>query len=51
MVEVGNCCVSKFLGLKETNRVFESVSRIKKDINWNMSKEALQFLFDKKLIQ
>ncbi len=51
MVEVGNCCVNKFLGLKEANRIFESVSRIRKDINRNMNKEALQYLLDKKLIR
>jgi hypothetical protein len=48
--EVGNCCVNKFLGIEEGNKIFETLKRLKGDIGKSMSAEALQFLFDRAII-
>lgn len=45
--EVGNCCVNKFLGIENANKIFSSVKRIKEDISRSMSPEVLDYLFEK----
>lgn len=48
--EVGNCCVNKFLGIENANKIFISVKRIKEDITRSMSAEVLGYLFEKSAI-
>lgn len=50
IAEVGNCCVKKFLGLEQGEKIFSSIARLRKDINRAMSQEALVYLFDKEAI-
>lgn len=49
-VDVGNCCVTKFMGIKDGNKVFDSISRLKKDIRKSLSPEVIEFLRGKKVI-
>lgn len=42
--EVGNCCINKFLGIEEGNKIFTSISRLKEDITKSMSAEVLDYL-------
>jgi hypothetical protein len=48
--EVGNCCINKFLGIKEGNKVFASINRLKEDISKSMSHEVLEYLNEKKVL-
>ena len=48
--EVGNCCINKFLGIEEANKIFTSINRIKEDLSKSMSIEVLEYLFQKKVI-
>ncbi|WP_298350635.1 hypothetical protein [uncultured Dokdonia sp.] len=48
--EVGNCCVNKFLGIDEGNKIFTSIKRLKEDPTKSMSPEVLEYLFDKKVL-
>ncbi|MFN0729363.1 hypothetical protein [Polaribacter gochangensis] len=48
--EVGNCCVNKFLGIDEGNKIFTSIKRLKEDSTKSMSPEVLEYLFDKKVL-
>lgn len=48
--EVGNCCVNKFLGLEDGNKIFTSLKRLKKDLSKSMSLEVLEFLFNKRVL-
>ncbi|WP_051931188.1 hypothetical protein [Gillisia sp. Hel_I_29] len=48
--EVGNCCVNKFLGIEEGNKIFVSIKRLKIDPEKSMSPEVLDYLFRKKVI-
>ncbi|WP_041794017.1 hypothetical protein [Micavibrio aeruginosavorus] len=46
---VGNICVKKFMGL-DSDKIFQSVKRIKKDVTKSLSAEALQYAFQKNWI-
>lgn len=48
--EVGNCCVNKFLGIDEGNKIFTSIKRLKEDPAKSMSPEVLEYLFNKKVV-
>jgi galactitol-specific phosphotransferase system IIB component len=48
--EVGNCCVNKFLGIDDGNKIFISIRRLKEDISKSMSPEVLEYLFDKQVL-
>lgn len=48
--EVGNCCVNKFLGIKDGNRIFASIKRVKEDLTKSMSSEVLEYLNSKKVL-
>ncbi len=48
--EVGNCCVNKFLGIDEGNKIFTSIKRLKEDPTKSMSPEVLEYLFNKKVL-
>lgn len=48
--EVGNCCVNKFLGIDEGNKIFTSIKRLKEDITKSMSLEVLEYLNKKKVL-
>ncbi|MDD3878151.1 MAG: hypothetical protein PHT69_16145 [Bacteroidales bacterium] len=44
ITEVGNCCINKFLGIKDANKIFTSIKKLKENISNSMSKEALVYL-------
>jgi|SRR3989344_3203392 len=46
---VGNCCINKFLGLG-TNKLFNSLKRIRDDIDKSVSKALIDLSFDKQII-
>ncbi|AEP10303.1 conserved hypothetical protein [Micavibrio aeruginosavorus ARL-13] len=46
---MGNICVKKFMGL-DSDKIFQSVKRIKKDVTKSLSAEALQYAFQKNWI-
>ena len=48
--EVGNCCVNKFLGIDDGNKIFTSIKRLKEDSTKSMSLEVLDYLFNKKVV-
>jgi hypothetical protein len=48
--EVGNCCVNKFLGIDEGNKIFTSIKRLKEDSTKSMSPEVLEYLYGKKVL-
>jgi hypothetical protein len=48
--EVGNCCVNKFLGIDDGNKIFTSIKRLKEDLSKSMSPEVLEFLHSKKVL-
>ena len=48
--EVGNCCVNKFLGIEEGNKIFISIKRLKEDLTKSMSPEVLEYLNKKKVL-
>lgn len=47
--EVGNCCVKKFLGLP-SNKIFQAVKRIKKDLKKTVNVETVVFIYEKTMI-
>ncbi|MFA5759909.1 MAG: hypothetical protein WC942_11215 [Clostridia bacterium] len=47
ITEVGNCCINKFLGIKDANKIFTSITNLKGNIHKSMSKEALMYLNSK----
>lgn len=49
VINVGNCCVKKFIGM-DSSSLFNSIKRIKKDVNRSVSKEALTFYLNKFVI-
>ncbi|MBT0813019.1 hypothetical protein KIH41_17155 [Litoribacter ruber] len=49
-VDVGNCCVTKFMGIKDGKKVFDSITRLNKDIKKSLSPEVIEFLKGKKVI-
>lgn len=46
---VGNCCVKKFIGLP-SDKIFQAVKRIRKDLSKSLNAEAIQHAFDRKWI-
>lgn len=43
---VGNCCVKKFIGLP-SDKIFQSVKRVRKDIQKSLNAEAIQHASNK----
>jgi hypothetical protein len=43
---VGNCCVKKFLGLP-SDKIFQAVKRVKKDITKSLNTDAIEHAFNK----
>lgn len=41
--EVVNCCVNKFLGIDDGNKIFASIKRLKEDSAKSMSLEVLEY--------
>lgn len=50
ITEVGNCCVTKFMGIDDGKKIFGSISNLKKDILKSINPEVIQYLYDKKVI-
>lgn len=48
--EVGNCCVTKFLGIEDGTIVFSAISRLKKDLSKSIGKEAFEFIKSKGIL-
>ena len=48
--EVGNCCINKFLGIEDGNKIFLSIKRLKEDLTKSMSPEVLEYLNKKKVL-
>jgi len=48
--EVGNCCINKFLGIDDGNKIFVSIKRLKEDLSKSMSAEVLDYLNSKKIL-
>lgn len=46
--EVGNCCINKFLGMEDGNKIFTSIKKLKDDNSKNMSLEAIDYIYNKK---
>lgn len=42
VTSVGNCCVKKFLGLKESDKIFQSVRKLSKDDTKSVNIETLE---------
>lgn len=50
VTEVGNCCINKFLGIEDGNKIFISIKRLKEDLTKSMSSEVLDYLNSKKIL-
>lgn len=50
LTEVGNCCINKFLGIDDGNKIFTSIKRIKEKPKSSMSAEVLEYLYSKNAI-
>lgn len=48
--EVGNCCVNKFLGIDDGNKIFLSINKIKNDFSKSISEEVVEYLKKKRII-
>lgn len=48
--EVGNCCINKFLGIDDGNKIFTSIKRLKEDISKSISAEVIDYMKEKKLL-
>lgn len=48
--EVGNCCINKFLGIEDGNKIFTSIKKLKEDISKSMGAEVLDYLYNKNAI-
>ena len=46
---VGNCCVKKFIGLP-SDKIFQSVKKVRKDIDKSLNPDALLYALEKKSI-
>lgn len=46
--EVGNCCINKFLGIEDGNKIFTSIKKLKDDISKSMSAEVVDYIYSKK---
>ena len=47
VTEVGNCCINKFLGIDDGNKIFSSIKKLKDDIKGSMSAEVIDYLHRK----
>lgn len=45
-VDVGNCCVKKFIGLP-SDKLFQAVKRVKKDVTKSLNQETLDYALEK----
>jgi len=45
--EVGNCCINKFLGIDDGNKIFSSIKKIKEDNTKSISAEVIEYLYNK----
>lgn len=50
ITEVGNCCIIKFLGIDEGNKIFISIKRLRNDITKSMSIEVIEYLKSKNIL-
>lgn len=46
--EVGNCCINKFLGIDDGNKIFASIKKLKEDDSKSMSAEVIDYIYNKK---
>jgi hypothetical protein len=49
-VQIGSCCVKKFLPFEKEDRIFQSIKKLKNDISKSMNLDALDYLLEKKRI-
>ena len=47
ITEVGNCCINKFLGIEDGNKIFTSIKKLKDDNSKSMSAEVLDYIYHK----
>lgn len=45
--EVGNCCIKKFLGIDDGDKIFTSIKKLKEDITKSMSAEVIDYVYKK----
>ncbi|WP_290806575.1 hypothetical protein [Flavobacterium sp.] len=45
--EVGNCCINKFLGIEDGNKIFTSIKKIKEDNSKSMSAVVIDYIYSK----
>ena len=48
VTEVGNCCINKFLGIDEGNKIFSSIKKLKDSETASMSLEVIEYIYKKK---
>lgn len=48
VTEVGNCCINKFLGIDEGNKIFSSIKKLKDNESASMSSEVIEYIYKKK---
>ncbi|QBO59586.1 hypothetical protein [Chryseobacterium salivictor] len=48
VTEVGNCCINKFLGIEDGNKIFSSIKKLKENIAASMSAEVIEYIYRKK---
>jgi hypothetical protein len=48
--EIGNCCVNKFLGIKDGNKIFTAIKKLKNDKSKSMGSDVLEYLRNKKVL-
>ena len=48
VTEVGNCCINKFLGIDEGNKIFSSIKKLKDSETASMSSEVIEYIYKKK---
>ncbi|PWN58437.1 hypothetical protein [Chryseobacterium viscerum] len=48
VTEVGNCCINKFLGIDDGNKIFSSIKKLKDDIKASMNAEVIEYIYGKK---
>lgn len=50
-LEVGNCCITKFLDLPISSKIFENYKKIKKEENKSLNTDVIDWLFEKNIIR
>jgi hypothetical protein len=45
--EVGNCCINKFLGIDDGNKIFTSIKKLKEDDTKSMSADVIDYIYNK----